>query len=193
MVPQDAIRSTRVVTNTYDVARGQFSGGLVASTTRSGTNVPQGAFTYNGRDRALAWGGVTASPFSQGYTQNQIGGGMGGPVVRDRLDRKSTRLNSSHGYISYAVFCLKKKKPGGRARQREGRGDQDRPASGRCGGGRDLRAGSQEREESGSPVLRPDLPLRGDCGDQPLHDGRRGRDQGHRPGGQDHPGPRHRA
>src|SRR2546422_5047167 len=43
------------------------------------------------------------------------------PAVRDRglitasgladveLDRKSTRLNSSHGYISYAVFCLKKK------------------------------------------------------------------------------------
>src|SRR2546422_4127859 len=28
-----------------------------------------------------------------------------------RGDRKSTRLNSSHGYISYAVFCLKKKKP----------------------------------------------------------------------------------
>src|SRR2546422_3045216 len=26
-----------------------------------------------------------------------------------RVDRKSTRLNSSHGYISYAVFCLKKK------------------------------------------------------------------------------------
>src|SRR2546422_8605423 len=30
--------------------------------------------------------------------------------VRGGLDRKSTRLNSSHGYISYAVFCLKKKK-----------------------------------------------------------------------------------
>src|SRR2546422_4279599 len=27
-----------------------------------------------------------------------------------RRDRKSTRLNSSHGYISYAVFCLKKKR-----------------------------------------------------------------------------------
>src|SRR2546429_3050701 len=27
-----------------------------------------------------------------------------------KTDRKSTRLNSSHGYISYAVFCLKKKK-----------------------------------------------------------------------------------
>src|SRR2546422_6352362 len=31
----------------------------------------------------------------------------GSPMPRDR---KSTRLNSSHGYISYAVFCLKKKK-----------------------------------------------------------------------------------
>src|SRR2546429_5668342 len=29
---------------------------------------------------------------------------------RQAPDRKSTRLNSSHGYISYAVFCLKKKK-----------------------------------------------------------------------------------
>src|SRR2546422_7710855 len=29
---------------------------------------------------------------------------------RGKIDRKSTRLNSSHGYISYAVFCLKKKK-----------------------------------------------------------------------------------
>src|SRR5687768_17795586 len=34
-----------------------------------------------------------------------------------RKDRKSTRLNSSHGYISYAVFCLKKKKEGKNVRQ----------------------------------------------------------------------------
>src|SRR2546429_6895958 len=33
----------------------------------------------------------------------------GQSVVELDLDRKSTRLNSSHGYISYAVFCLKKK------------------------------------------------------------------------------------
>src|SRR2546429_6977239 len=33
--------------------------------------------------------------------------GRGGGLLEDR---KSTRLNSSHGYISYAVFCLKKKK-----------------------------------------------------------------------------------
>src|SRR5207245_8907739 len=35
------------------------------------------------------------------YTCHQLG---------DKADRKSTRLNSSHGSISYAVFCLKKKK-----------------------------------------------------------------------------------
>src|SRR2546422_8610395 len=31
-------------------------------------------------------------------------------LLEPLADRKSTRLNSSHGYISYAVFCLKKKK-----------------------------------------------------------------------------------
>src|SRR2546422_8552374 len=38
--------------------------------------------------------------------------GKGTPefFVAPSLDRKSTRLNSSHGYISYAVFCLKKKR-----------------------------------------------------------------------------------
>src|SRR2546422_4161161 len=35
--------------------------------------------------------------------------GVGGGLAIEG-DRKSTRLNSSHGYISYAVFCLKKKK-----------------------------------------------------------------------------------
>src|SRR2546422_5146139 len=33
-----------------------------------------------------------------------------GSALQPTIDRKSTRLNSSHGYISYAVFCLKKKK-----------------------------------------------------------------------------------
>src|SRR6266536_2784956 len=36
-------------------------------------------------------------------------GAVGGGTVLPGLDRKSTRLNSSHEWISYAVFCLKKK------------------------------------------------------------------------------------
>src|SRR2546422_6882175 len=39
----------------------------------------------------------------------QRGDGFFPRLVLDAIDRKSTRLNSSHGYISYAVFCLKNK------------------------------------------------------------------------------------
>src|SRR2546430_13458274 len=45
--------------------------------------------------------------------QNGVRGGderVAPLLIGDRLDRKSTRLNSSHSQISYAVFCLKKKK-----------------------------------------------------------------------------------
>lgn len=83
-VPQDAVRSTQVITSTYDVARGEFSGGLVASTTRGGTNVPEGSFTYTLRDQSLAWGAGDSS-LSAAYTQNQLGGGLGGPIVKDKL------------------------------------------------------------------------------------------------------------
>src|SRR2546429_3867254 len=38
-----------------------------------------------------------------------------GASLMNAGDRKSTRLNSSHGYISYAVFCLKKKSGPGRS------------------------------------------------------------------------------
>src|SRR2546422_7810589 len=47
-----------------------------------------------------------------GHDVGRVRHGKGERAVhaRERQDRKSTRLNSSHGYISYAVFCLKKKK-----------------------------------------------------------------------------------
>src|SRR2546429_5241236 len=38
-----------------------------------------------------------------------VSGVLHAVLVSPGIDRKSTRLNSSHGYISYAVFCLKKK------------------------------------------------------------------------------------
>src|SRR2546422_4680858 len=41
---------------------------------------------------------------------NRLPAQLSHPDHGRRVDRKSTRLNSSHGYISYAVFCLKKKK-----------------------------------------------------------------------------------
>ncbi|HVX88889.1 MAG TPA: carboxypeptidase regulatory-like domain-containing protein, partial [Gemmatimonadales bacterium] len=82
-VPQDAVRGTRVVTNTYDVARGQFTGGLVSSTTRSGTNVFQGTGNGTLRDPALAWDGD--DPTRQTGAIQQFSMGFGGPIRKDKL------------------------------------------------------------------------------------------------------------
>src|SRR2546422_1131812 len=66
----------------------------------------------------------TLFPYTTLFRSRRKAGGRNARAARDRRDgaprsprprptgrdRKSTRLNSSHGYISYAVFCLKKKK-----------------------------------------------------------------------------------
>src|SRR3712207_7502256 len=58
-------------------------------------------------DQALAArnnGGVVIAQVERMTTAGAL------PPPEGRIDRKSTRLNSSHAHISYAVFCLKKKK-----------------------------------------------------------------------------------
>ena len=84
-VPQEAVRNTRVVTSTYDVARGQFTGGQVASTTRGGTNNVQGSMSYSRRDPNLEFVDDTNPAFAQKYEQNQISFGAGGPIIKDKL------------------------------------------------------------------------------------------------------------
>src|SRR2546429_807423 len=56
------------------------------------------------RPRILVVGGEVLTPLMRRRLTQAFG------VEPVQTDRKSTRLNSSHGYISYAVFCLKKKK-----------------------------------------------------------------------------------
>ena len=86
-VPTEAVRNTRVVTSTYDVARGQFTGGQVSSTTRGGTNVNTGSFSYSLRDPSLELQGddeTQPGAFGSGYTQHQLSGGLGGPLKRGK-------------------------------------------------------------------------------------------------------------
>src|SRR2546429_5693855 len=69
-------------------------------------------FPYTTLFRSLSHHESGRSPGRRSEAYGHFSGQRPSTVVdsRQRLDRKSTRLNSSHGYISYAVFCLKKKK-----------------------------------------------------------------------------------
>ena len=101
-VPAEAVRATRVITNTYDVSRGQFTGGQVASTTRGGTNNVQGVVSYALRDPDLEFVDSSSASFGQKYQQNSINLGAGGPIVRDEafvfgalsLSRRTNPLSS---------------------------------------------------------------------------------------------------
>ncbi|CAN5910929.1 TonB-dependent receptor [soil metagenome] len=87
-VPAEAVRNTRVITNTYDVSRGQFTGGQVATTTKGGTNVMNGSFGYALHDPALEFTSAAdtsgTGAFSGAYTRNQLSGGVGGAFVKDK-------------------------------------------------------------------------------------------------------------
>src|SRR5688572_31861688 len=54
--------------------------------------------------------GHRRAPDDGAAKRRQVGGREGRVLRQEEVDRKSTRLNSSHSQISYAVFCLKKKK-----------------------------------------------------------------------------------
>src|SRR2546428_2436095 len=68
---------------------------------------PLGSNLFSGRDAVQAADGVGGIvDLGQGVEIPAVGG----QYLNALADRKSTRLNSSHDQISYAVFCLKKKK-----------------------------------------------------------------------------------
>src|SRR5207302_9965682 len=73
--------------------------------TANGRPRVEGKFIFAG-DEKLYVRGVTYGTFRPDATGQQF---PSPEVVESDLDRKSTRLNSSHVKISYAVFCLKKK------------------------------------------------------------------------------------
>ncbi|MBA3657612.1 MAG: TonB-dependent receptor, partial [Gemmatimonadaceae bacterium] len=84
-VPQEGVRNTRIVTATYDVSRGQFTGGQIATTTRGGSNNFQGAVNLSRRDPNLEFSEDTGDGFSPRYTQTQLSAGAGGPIIKNKF------------------------------------------------------------------------------------------------------------
>ena len=80
-LPSEAVSSVTTFTSTYDVSRGQFSGGQVAATTRSGSDVWQGVLNAGDRDPLFQFGGSPNGPFGGRSATRRIGTGFGGPLV----------------------------------------------------------------------------------------------------------------
>src|SRR2546422_2032991 len=94
-VPAMALQFGLVAMSAALRAIGNFKTGMVVGTATVILNMVLAPFLIFG------WG--TGRPLG-------VAGAAISSLVAIVVDRKSTRLNSSHGYISYAVFCLKKKK-----------------------------------------------------------------------------------
>src|SRR3712207_7749196 len=71
--------------------------------------IPHSTLTFVAHAHLPRNAGLPLPPRSRAYGPQARAGGRGTAAVRVTTDRKSTRLNSSHANISYAVFCLKKK------------------------------------------------------------------------------------
>src|SRR2546422_312577 len=104
-----------IVTNTPDVlteTTADFAWALLMAAARRVVEADR--YARSGQWKAWKWDLLWGADV-HGKTLGIVGFGRIGRAIARRaqgfnIDRKSTRLNSSHGYISYAVFCLKKKK-----------------------------------------------------------------------------------
>src|SRR2546429_1621583 len=67
-------------------------------------------FPYTTLFRSQSAASIASTSVRAATTSSSLARPPSAAALVGTRDRKSTRLNSSHGYISYAVFCLKKKK-----------------------------------------------------------------------------------
>jgi hypothetical protein len=83
-LPAEAVRSVGVVTSTYDVSRGQFTGGQIAVSTHSGSTDRGGALRVRGRSLPLSWGTSPAAAAPDGSLA-QVSAAYGAPLLARRL------------------------------------------------------------------------------------------------------------
>src|SRR2546422_2648214 len=91
----DAVAEFNLTTNQFSAEYGHSAGGQFSLVTKTGTNNWHGSGEWYNQNR------------NYNSLDNLTKGAILGNTLPGQPDRKSTRLNSSHGYISYAVFCLK--------------------------------------------------------------------------------------
>jgi len=102
-LPQNSVRGVRIITNAYDVSRGQFTGGQVATTTLSGGTTFSGTATLNLQQPALQFPTSNAPTFGQKYHLGTGSFGVGGPLVTDKI---YYFVSAQHDYRSDPVASL---------------------------------------------------------------------------------------
>ncbi len=94
----DAIQEIQVVLAPYDVSLGNFTGGGINAVTRSGTNQFEGSAYFFGRNESTLGPNVLTNLKTPGYTNNQYGFRVGGPIIKDKLfffvNAESQRIKS---------------------------------------------------------------------------------------------------
>ncbi len=83
-LPRDANVSTSLVTTPYDVARGNFSGGLLNVRSRPGSNYIVRSTSYNADAPQLQWTDAAARALGQQYRSLSVGGLLAGPIQFDK-------------------------------------------------------------------------------------------------------------
>lgn len=76
-LPQEGVRAARVATSAYDVSRGQFTGGEVAMTTKSGSTLHEGTVAYTRRDPRVGSSGAIAAQVVTDAGPNPDAGAIG--------------------------------------------------------------------------------------------------------------------
>ncbi len=105
-VPELGLRMTQITTSTFDVSRGGFAGGQVSMSSARGNNRTSARLQYRLEDDALQ---MSATPVSNPTTNQTIGIGVGGPIIRNRLFYNASfdlRRNVTHRFALSATDPL---------------------------------------------------------------------------------------
>ena len=114
-IPQDAVRSTRLILNAYDVSRGQFTGAQMATVTKGGTSVFQGSANVLLQPKVTQFAPTTRGSFAREYSRALLSTGVGGPVwhtqrafyfLAGELDARSDESLSLTNSTSAALLKL---------------------------------------------------------------------------------------
>lgn len=84
-LPREGLESVEVLTDSYDVSMRGYGGASIRARTRGGTNTVRGSVRYSLHDPRLAFGENELSPYGRSSTMNQLSGGIGGPLVRNKF------------------------------------------------------------------------------------------------------------